>query len=282
MGRYRFAVRPRWILGHLLVLVLVVVMVNLGFWQLHRLDEKRDRNAQITSRQEEPVVPVEEVMPPGTSQEEVDELVYRPVSATGTYATDQQVIVRNRSFEGAPGEWVLTPLVLDDGTAVVVSRGWQNIESPAERAAPPRGEVTVQGYVQATQERGSFGPTDPAEGALDSLARVDVQRLQQQVDEQLLPGWVQLSEQDPAQDGALPVPVPLPELDEGPHLGYAGQWFLFCVVAVVGWIVIIRRAARDREAEARALEADREAPGAPGGPADPHEEPAAPEPLSSG
>lgn len=252
MARYRFALTPRWILGHVLVVLLVIVMVNLGFWQLGRLEEKRDRNDQITSRQEQPVVPVQDVMDPDTPQDEVDELVYRPVSATGTYLTDQQVVVRNRSFEGAPGEWVLTPVLLDDGTAVVVSRGWQNIETPAERSAPPAGEVTVEGYVQATQERGSFGPTDPEDGTLDTLARVDVQRLQQQVDEPLLPGWVQLVEQDPEQDEPLPVPVPLPELDEGPHLGYAGQWFLFCVVAVGGWIAIIRRAARDREIDARA------------------------------
>jgi cytochrome oxidase assembly protein ShyY1 len=271
MGRYRFALTPRWILGHVLVVLLVVVMVNLGFWQLGRLEEKRDRNDQITSRQEEPVVPVQDVMDPDTPQDEVDQLVYRRVSATGTYLTDQQVVVRNRSFEGAPGEWVLTPVLLEDGTAVGVSRGWQNIETPAERSAPPSGEVQVEGYVQATQERGSFGPTDPEDGTVETLARVDVQRLQQQVDEPLLPGWVQLVEQDPEQDEPLPVPVPLPELDEGPHLGYAGQWFLFCVVAVVGWIAIIRRAARDREVDARAED---DGPGDEGAPAEPDPAPA--------
>jgi surfeit locus 1 family protein len=251
MGRYRFALTPRWILGHLLVVLLVIAMVNLGSWQLERRDEKRDRNEQITSRQDQPVAPVGELMAPDTSEGDVDELVYRPVTATGTYLTDQQVVVRNRSYDGAPGEWVLTPLLLDDGTAVVVSRGWQPIETDAAAADAPSREVTVEGYVQATQERGSFGPTDPAEGSLETLARVDVQRLQQQVDEPLLSGWVQLVEQDPAQPEDLPVAVPLPELDEGPHLGYAGQWFLFCVVAVVGWIAIVRRTARDREIDDR-------------------------------
>lgn len=249
MGRYRFALAPRWILGHVLVVALVALMVTLGLWQLDRLDERRDRNQQISSRQDEPVVPVQELMTPDSSAAEVARLVYRPVSATGRYAVDDQVVVRNRSLGGAPGEWVLTPLVLDDGTAVVVSRGWQPLDAPAAAAAPPAGEVTVEGYVQATQERGSFGPADPTEGELDTLARVDVQRFQQQVDQPLLAGFVQLAEQDPAQAGEVPVPVPLPELDEGPHLGYAGQWFLFCVVAVVGWIAIVRHSARDRDVE---------------------------------
>jgi surfeit locus 1 family protein len=44
--------------------------------------------------------------------------------------------------------------------------------------------------------------------------------------------------------GTLPRVIPLPELGNGPHLGYAGQWFLFGACAVVGWVVVVRRAAR--------------------------------------
>jgi len=44
--------------------------------------------------------------------------------------------------------------------------------------------------------------------------------------------------------GDLPRLIPLPELGDGPHLSYAGQWFLFSACAVVGWVVIVRRAAR--------------------------------------
>ena len=148
MGRYRFLLRPGWLLTHVLVLVAVVVMVNLGFWQLSRLDEKRDRNDLVVARQDEPAVPVEEVLSPESSEAEVEDLVYRPVTATGTYLVEEQVLVRNRSYEGAPGSWVLTPLLLDDGTAVVVSRGWVPIESDLDRSAPPTGEDTVEGFVQ--------------------------------------------------------------------------------------------------------------------------------------
>lgn len=244
----RFLVRPSWLLRHLLVLVLVVVMVGLGFWQLRRHDERREQNALVEARQEEPVVPVEDVLEPGTPADEVGQLAYRRVRATGTYRVDEQVLVRNRSFNGAPGSWVLTPLVLDDGTAVVVSRGWVPLDADLERAEPPDGEVTVDGYVQETQERGSFGPTDPAEGTLADLARVDVERLGQQVDEQLLPAWVQLAEQAPAQAEPVPAPVPLPEPDAGPHLSYAGQWFIFSTIAAVGYVVLLRRSVRRRAA----------------------------------
>ena len=45
-----FARRPRWILSHRLVLLLIIVMINLGFWQLRRLDEKKTINAHVRSR----------------------------------------------------------------------------------------------------------------------------------------------------------------------------------------------------------------------------------------
>lgn len=252
MGRYRFLLRPGWLALHVLVLLAVLLMINLGFWQLRRLDEKKDRNALVEARQEEPVVPVEEVLTPDADEAAVDALNFRRVEATGTYLADQQVLVRNRSLGGSPGTWVLTPLVLDDGTALVVSRGWIPLDGDLERAAPPGGEVTVQGFVQLPQTRGTFGPTDAAEGTIDSLSRVDVERLQQQVDETLLPAWVQLVEQDPAQPEEIPAVVPLPTLDEGPHLSYAGQWFIFSAIAAGGYVILLRRTAAKKAAEADA------------------------------
>ena len=52
-----------------------------------------------------------------------------------------------------------------------------------------------------------------------------------------------------------PEPVPAPTLDEGPHLSYAVQWFIFTTVAVVGYPLILRRRARELEVEG---EPDRE------------------------
>jgi surfeit locus 1 family protein len=269
MGRYRFLLRPGWLALHVLVLLLVLMMISLGFWQLRRLDEKKDRNALVEARQDEPVVPVEEVLPPDAGDAEVEALNFRRVEATGTYQVDEQVLVRNRSLSGSPGTWVLTPLLLDDGTALVVSRGWIPLDGDPERAAPPDGEVTVQGFVQMPQTRGTFGPTDAADGTIDSLSRVDVERLQQQVDETLLPAWIQLVEQDPAQPEEIPAEVPLPTLDEGPHLSYAGQWFIFAAIAAGGYVILLRRTAAKKEAET-AVEDDRaDEPTGPTGPVQP-------------
>ncbi|MEJ5255984.1 MAG: SURF1 family protein [Acidimicrobiales bacterium] len=255
---YRFAWRPWWILSHLFVLGMVVLMVNLGFWQLRRLDERRAHNSTIESRQDLPPASLAELLPAGTGSDAdaVAEVAYRMVTLSGSYATDQQVLVRNRTNDGLPGYWVLTPLVLDDGTAVAVNRGWVPFattasEGPWPQYDPPAGRVTVTGMVQEPQTRaGGFvgGPTDPAEGRLWTLSRVDVGRLQQQVDEPLWPLYVNLRTQEPPQ-GDLPEPVPAPDLSEGPHLGYAGQWFVFATLTAIVYPLLLRRVARQRGRE---------------------------------
>jgi cytochrome oxidase assembly protein ShyY1 len=242
---YAFAREPKWIARHVFVVVLVALMVIAGLWQLSRLQEKKDRNDLVRARQEEPVAPVDEIVSADEGTDVGEEVRFREATATGVYAVDDQVLVRNRSFDGAPGSWVLTPLVLDDGTAVVVNRGWVPVtgeQTLSPVAAPPTGEVTVQGLVEQTQTRGSFGPTDPSGEVLDTLSRVDLERYQEQVDEELLPVWLQLETQDPP-PGAQPTPVDPPDLEEGPHLGYAVQWFTFTLIALVGYPMILRRRA---------------------------------------
>ena len=116
---------------------------------------------------------------------------------SGVYDTDAEVAILNRSRGGAPGAWVLTPLVQDDGTAVPIVRGWISYDPSGTQvdfpeAAPPEGEVTVTGVLQLTQVRGSLGPVDAADGTLEALARVDLVRFGEQLDEPLAPAWVML------------------------------------------------------------------------------------------
>jgi cytochrome oxidase assembly protein ShyY1 len=146
---------------------------------------------------------------------------------------------------------VLTPLRRDDGSIVVVNRGWipnsGALEAVPASYAPAAGEVEVAGLVEATQERGRSGPTDPAEGRLTNLARVDIERFARQLDGPVVPAWIQLQQERPAPAGGdVPVPVDPPELDEGPHFSYAVQWFIFSTIAIVGYPLILRRNAREQ------------------------------------
>lgn len=254
---YRFSLRPIWILSHVLVVSLVIVLVILGVWQLQRLEEKRDFNALVESRREEASEPVSDVLAATGSFDEAEAVAFREVTAEGTYLADDEVIVRSRAYEGQSGAWVLTPLLLDDGTAVVVNRGWVPLQAGLESDpawAPDAGRVEVEGLLVESQTRGRFGAIDPEGERLDTLARADVGRLQQQVDEDLIPAVLQLDTQSPAPPDDFPVAIGPPELSEGPHLTYAGQWFIFATIAAVGYPLILRRIARSKAAE-RAAEA---------------------------
>ncbi len=238
-----FWLRPKWVAGHVIALVLVVLFVNLGFWQLRRLEERRDRNAVIEARSAQPVQPVGAVVDPGAGFAESDALVYRQVSARGTYDIGGEVLIRSRSLDGQPGYHVLTPLVTDEGPALAVNRGFvPRSGDEVVPAPPPGGEVEVSGILLPTQERAGIGPTDPAGGTLAELARADLGRLQQQYDTDLYPLLLQLRRQEPP-PGELPVVLPDLDRHEGPHLGYAVQWFLFAGVGAVGWPVLLRRTA---------------------------------------
>jgi surfeit locus 1 family protein len=257
---YSFLWKPRWILSHLFVLTVVVAFVNLGFWQLRRLDERRTYNATVESRQDLPPSTLDELLPAGTASttDAVEEVTFRPVVVRGTYAPEQEVLIRNRTFDGVPGYWIVTPLVLDDGSAVAVNRGWvpfapTSPDGPWPEFAPPTGRVTVEGMVRASQTRSTGivgGPKDAEEGELSTLSRVDVGRLQQQVPEPLYPLAVDLRTSEPAPSGDLPLPVPPPDLGEGNHLNYAGQWFIFATLTVIVYPLLLRRVARNKAAEA--------------------------------
>lgn len=249
---YRFALRPWWIASHVFVLALVVLMVSLGLWQLRRLDEVRDRNAHLAARMEEPAVPVEELVLAGGPEGGAEAVAHRWVTAEGAYRADEQVMIRGRSLDDQPGSWVVVPMELADGRVLAVNRGWipndgRHDEVPADYEVPD-GVVEVTGLLQEAHERGSFGPRDPSEGQLASMARVDLERLDQQVEGDLLPLWLQVTEPEPGAPDPSPRPLQPPSTDdEGPHLGYAGQWFTFSAIAAFGYPLILRKVAREKQ-----------------------------------
>jgi len=253
---YRFALRPKWLVLHVLALAGLAVMITACFWQLSRLHQKQDRNALFAARSAEPVQAVAEVVPPDATADRRDAASYRMLSATGRYLVDEEVFVRSRSLEGQPGAWVLTPLLLDDtpGVAVVVNRGW----IPASNTTPtlpagaeaPTGPVEVVGLALSGETRGAFGTVDAVGTDLSVLARVDLDRLQQQVEPQLLGVYLQLQTQQPAATATFPAVVPPPPPDEGPHRSYAGQWAIFAVIWVFGYPTLVRRTALRRAQDA--------------------------------
>ncbi len=251
---YDFLRRPVWILSHVLIALLVVVLIGLGLWQRSRYLEERDEQQRLETLARAEPVPYDEVLPASDtpSTEFSDEDRYRRVVVEGTYDGAAEVAILNRSRDGAPGAWVLTPLVQADGTAVPVVRGWIPYDPTADNvapfpdSAPPEGPVEVTGNLQPSQERGSFGSTDQGEGTLRELSRVDLDRLQQQLPYDLEPAWVLLDGQTPSQPDGVPAPVELQTTDPSQNFSYMVQWWIFAAIAAVGYPLVLRVVARNK------------------------------------
>ena len=248
MSPMRFPIRPRWIVLSILVVSVSVGCAILGFWQLDRLEERRSANTVIRSRLGGEPVPLQQLLDALQPQAgfEVDpaDYEYTRVTTAGVLTDEGRVLVRSHVVDGQAGVHAVLPLGLGDGKGVLVNVGWFPIgvdPAPVAQLYGPEGRMELLGFIRADQQRPAFGRREP-EGLLETVARIDVGRIQQQVGVELLPFWIQLIEPD--DPGRLPVPLPSPELDEASHLSYAVQWFSFGLIAVLGYLALMRKELR--------------------------------------
>jgi cytochrome oxidase assembly protein ShyY1 len=225
--------RSRRVAVMVIALLVAATCVNLGLWQLRRLDERRALNAEILHRRSTSPLSIEDVA--GKAAVEP----YRPAAARGRYDVDHEVLVFGRSLDGEAGHHVVTPLLLPGGGAILVVRGWVPFAmqaAPVRAAAPSANEVRVKGFLAPDEGDGMVAPD------ADGIVRVlDVRGIASSLPYDVFPLPLQLAKQAPPQPGSLPIPVPLPELSEGPHLSYAIQWFSFALVALIGGAILVLR-----------------------------------------
>ena len=203
---------------------------RLGFWQLSRLTERRERNATIEHRRSEPLLEIDN---PGSIS---DSLVYRRVRVEGRPDYDREVVVVGRSHGGIPGVHVVTPIVTHDGSAVLVERLWVPSPDAATVDLTMLHEDTILAVEGILMEPGRARPTSEGSWPIhvvslkpDALA-----------DRFPYPVWaLSLRRTSHSVSGVSLVPVP--ELSEGSHLSYAVQWFAFALIAVIGSVVLTRK-----------------------------------------
>jgi cytochrome oxidase assembly protein ShyY1 len=227
----------RWLVRHVIVMVVVAGCAGLGKWQLDRLHRQHVRDRLVAARVRLPPAPLAQAISRGGA--------YRRADAVGRFDSAHELILRARSLDGRPGNHILTPLVLGAGDALLVDRGWVPLDldrPPVAPAVPPEGSVRVTGVLvppdATTQGR--------SRERLESVGRVDLGRLQEQMPYRLAPLYLLMRMQKPAQPGALPIPAAFdPTIPGPPHLSYAIQWFSFAALALVTYGALIRKTARE-------------------------------------
>jgi cytochrome oxidase assembly protein ShyY1 len=243
----RFALAPRWLAWHALLIAALVAFIWLGSWQLDSYAET-DRRQHAAADQE--TAPVSEVLAPG------DRLpasaVGRTVTAVGRYDEANRLLVPGRRHGDRDGYWVVTPLTTADGV-LPVNRGWvATPDDPAVEA--PATEVTVTGVVQPseTQNDSEVDPlADLPDGQIAYLATVQLLDALPYSPDELYDGYVAMRSEQPGAS-ITPEPVEARGVDGGVgkwrNLGYGLQWWFFAGAAVFFWWSVIRRCLRERRA----------------------------------
>ena len=232
-GRQPLVVTRSVIWGTALVLLVALGCVRLGIWQLDRLHQKQERNELLRERMALP--------PAGLTPVATDSsgLIFRRVVLTGAYDDERSIIIAGRSLRGVPGVHILTPMLLG-GSAVLVNRGWMpsadaaRVELDSIREPPP---ANLPALITPFPE--DFGKPPADAGFHRVWYQMDGRRLREQFPYPVLPYIAQILPY--AGQPRFPIRLHPPEMDEGPHLGYAIQWFSFASIAIIGWIAVLLR-----------------------------------------
>ena len=228
--------RKDWV-GAAFALLVAVLFVRLGGWQLDRLHQRWAINAAVLARRARPPVIITSATLP------VDSVRDRRVVATGAWDYFHERVWGARSYEGVPGVAVLTPLKVGGGAAVFVDRGW----------APSADALHVDHT--ALREGDSATVTGFAYAAPRGRGDVDPMRLRDSVPYTVAPFVIQALPSAPslrsgqARQTDRPSNLiywPTPELSDGPHLSYAIQWFAFAGIVLVGMGAIIKKNVEER------------------------------------
>jgi len=226
------AKEPLALFKSLIALLLVIFCLWGSQWQYHRGVDRHARNAVIEERIAQSPIALTSVT--GT----LSDYEWQPVSTSGSFNKEKQILLRNRYNDGKYGYEVLTLFTSTDNKSFWVDRGW--VQAGATATTPPvltplpEGEVTINGRLRldSSLPRGSFfalpGKGEGLVSELNAQSQLNTEKFY--ID--LLSG---------SQASLTPeVPAQLPELSDGPHMTYALQWIFFGGLVIYGRILIRR------------------------------------------
>jgi cytochrome oxidase assembly protein ShyY1 len=244
---WRFAFSRRYF-GYLaMAIVFALACVALSNWQFARKAETKAANDLINTNYARTPVAIDDILPKLDSWKA--SIAWTPVTVSGTYDVADQLLVRNRTYNGNPGFEVLTPLKLANGTTFIVDRGWVSIgdktDYPDSVPTPPSGNVTVVARVQQT-EAALPGRNAPK----GQVPEIDLGVIAKTLGTPTYTGaYGLMASESPSARGGDPVAAIKPQLDEGLHLSYALQWIFFALFGFFGLGYALRQEFRARNVD---------------------------------
>jgi cytochrome oxidase assembly protein ShyY1 len=237
MSLLRHAFTLRWMSYFAVAVIFAVVTSLFGLWQWDRRSQKVAEIERVEIHFSQSPMAFYDALPPGQTWN--DDLRWTPVEMRGAYEPANTLLVRTRPRFSQVGFEILVPFQLDSGQYVLVNRGWvptgSSQDYPDLVPTPPDGDVTITGRLFASEPliAGRSAPEGQvATIHLETIAEISGMALDSRA-------YVALSTEDPA---TTPMPSLLerPAADEGPHLSYTVQWFLFALLGFVAWGYLLR------------------------------------------
>lgn len=224
--------KPRSLLLPTLAAILFLgITLAAGNWQLHRAQYKRELQARIDRREQEPPLALD------AHSTDVQALQGRRVVVTGAFDVAHEVFIDNRTVQGQPAYQVLTPLrIAGSDAAVLIDRGLlrRNWEAKVLPVVPPLPTpVRIEGM--AGPPPGKY--LELSKHTVDGKVwqNLDLARYAKTVPYPLLP--IVVTQLNDTRDGLYRHWV-RPDVNVQMHLGYAFQWFAMAVTIVIIYVVL--------------------------------------------
>jgi len=231
IGKYQF--NPG-ILPSVLTFCLLYVMISMGLWQLDRAAFKQDKQQKIEQRRNLTPVSIEEL------PTQTEAAVFYPVRIRGHFDREHQFLLDNRVYNQAPGYHVYTPLIMSDGRAILVNRGWVaqgRTRQDLPELPAPDDLVEFTGLMDKPPAKGVI----LMDHANDSqqwprvLQYIDMQELSELTGYKLYPMIVWMNDDT---DYGFNYQLPVMSLNSAKNTGYAFQWFSMSIALTIIYIVV--------------------------------------------
>lgn len=259
-------VKPKYLLGHFLVLLIVVSCFMLSSWQFSRLNERRELNSKISSRMNNKAIDLKDISKGYDKDLEEDAFIkdneYRRISVTGEFKKSGSVLILGRSQDGDPGYNIMVPmdvLINEKPKILFINVGFISTtlgeaitfdNVPVSNVFPKIGDgetYTFEGLIRKNEAKSLFGSDEQVQENKTSN-RIDVNLYKDRIgktESKILQKnfWVELVKYTGIKVvEKYPDPIGLPELSEKNHFSYAIQWVMFGFIGLITWLVICYKA----------------------------------------
>ncbi|CAG8510645.1 12330_t:CDS:2 [Cetraspora pellucida] len=214
----------------------------LGTWQIQRLRWKVGLIEEYEERLSKPQM----ILPKRIKLEVLNDYFYRRVKTSGKFLHDQEMLLGPRTLDNKHGYFVITPLERENGTTVLVRRGWiskDKVDSSTRKDNQFEGIVNIEGILKKSEKKNWFTPKNNPNR--NEWLWIDVETMAERTGaqpvlvEQSLEGSPYLINK--MIDDGIPVGK-IPNVDlRNTHLQYAITWYSLSVATSIMLYTLVRK-----------------------------------------